>query len=169
MIITTKRSRLRYLFDILLTALGWTTFFSLFAAGILNIFRGEMRGPDAPFLPQALRDSISTLMGYTVMMLLFAAILIIWFQYNEYFGKYGKYGRYRRQGVAAISEEQLRQSLGVARLQFDTAQTARVMVVYHNENGAILSVNAADTPIHTDSATSEKHPNSEANRRCSEH
>jgi len=142
MIITTRRSRLRYLFDLLLTALGWVMFFYLFGAGILNILKGRAQGQDAPFLPQELRDSLGTLAGYTVLMLVFAVIFILWFQYNEHFGKYGKYGRYRRQKVPAVSGEQLRRNLDVTPVQFDTAQSARVMVVQHDDKGAVIAVNA---------------------------
>ena len=40
MIITTRRSRAGYLFDLLLTAGGWFAFVYLFGAGILAILRG---------------------------------------------------------------------------------------------------------------------------------
>jgi len=142
MIVTTRRSRLRYLFDFLLTTLGWILFVYLFGAGILAIVQGRARGPDAPFLPQELLDSLGTLAGYTVLMLTFAAIFIAWFQYNEHFGKYGKYGRYRRQDIPMVSDEQLRDSLGVAPPLFDRAQAARVMVVEHDGKGGVVGVDA---------------------------
>ena len=45
MIITTRRSRAGYLFDLLLTAGGWFAFVYLFGAGILAILRGAAGGP----------------------------------------------------------------------------------------------------------------------------
>jgi len=153
MIITTRRSRLRYLLDIVVTAFGWVMFVYLFGAGILNILQGRAQGPDAPFLPQELRDSLGTLAGYTVLMLVFAAIFILWFQYNEHFGKYAKYGRYRRQQIPAVSDEQLSQNLGVTPVQFDTAQSARVLVVHHDNNGAIIRLED-DAPNYLDASFS---------------
>jgi len=146
MIITTRRSRVRYLLDVVVTALGWVLFVYLFGAGILNLVQGRAQGPDAPFLPQELRDSLGTLAGYTVLMLVFAAIFILWFQYNEHFGKYAKYGRYRRQDIPAVSGEQLRRNLGVTPVQFDTAQSARVMVVEHDDKGAVTGITPASRP-----------------------
>jgi len=148
MIITTRRSRLRYLFDLLLTTLGWFLFVYLFGAGIVNILKGRARGPDAPFLPQELTASFGTLAGYTLLMLTFAAIFIAWFQYNEHFGKYGKYGRYRRRDIPAVSDGQLRDSLGVDGPLFDQARAARVMLVQHDDTGKMIEVQdrAGPTP-----------------------
>jgi len=146
MIITTRRSRVRYLLDVVVTALGWVMFVYLFGAGILNLVQGRAQGPDAPFLPQELVDSLGTLAGYTVLMLVFAAIFILWFQYNEHFGKYAKYGRYRRQDIPAVSAEQLRRNLGVTPVQFDTAQSARVLVVEHDDKGAVIGITPASRP-----------------------
>jgi len=50
MIIRTQRSTARYLLDWMFTALGWAVFFAFFATGVLNILKGAVRGPDAPFL-----------------------------------------------------------------------------------------------------------------------
>jgi len=144
LIITTPRSRARYALDLLLTALGWTLFAALVASGIANIFQGRLTGPHAPLLPRALTDALGTLAGYTVLMLAFALIIIAWFQYNEHFGKYAKHGRYRRVGTPVMSPGQLRQSLAVTAEQHQHAQTARVMAVQHDGQGAVVKVEAVE-------------------------
>jgi len=140
LIITTRRSRARRAFDLLLTALGWTLFAALVASGIGNIFQGRLTGPHAPLVPQALTDALGTLAGYTVLMLAFALIIIAWFQYNEHFGKYAKHGRYRRVGTPVMSAEELRTSLNVNTDLHTHAQTARVMRVRHDGQGAVVGV-----------------------------
>jgi len=140
LIITTRRSRARYAFDLLLTALGWAVFAALVASGIGKIFQGKLTGPHAPLLPQALTDALGTLAGYTVPMLAFALIIIAWFQYNEHFGKYAKHGRYRRVGTPVMSTEALRRRLAVTAEQHQHAQTARVMAVQHDGQGAVVKI-----------------------------
>jgi len=140
LIITTRRSRARRAFDLLLTALGWTLFAALFASGIAKIFQGRLTGPHAPLLPRALTDALGTLAGYTMLMLAFALIITLWFQYNEHFGKYAKHGRYRRLGTPVMSAEELRASLNVNADLHVHAQTARVMRVHHDGQGVVVGV-----------------------------
>ena len=82
MIITTRRSRAGYLFDLLLTAGGWFAFVYLFGAGILAILRGPPAGPEtslwAVFLPTA-----NTLWGYAALALANGAALVAWALYNH--------------------------------------------------------------------------------------
>jgi len=161
-LIRTRRSRARYLFDLLLTLACWAAFFWLCGAGLVKLLAGEMSEqlpgqlPDLtapgltspgltywlPHLPEPLRDALGTLGGYTVLMGFFAVVLIIWFQYNEYFGKYAKHGRYRRRGTPPVTRQTLKRSLGVTPEQFNTAQNARVMTVQYDEAGAVAGVEA---------------------------
>jgi len=139
MIITAK-TPLRTLVNLAITALGWLIFLTLFGLGFMEFFTAETSGPDAPFLPAELRASLGTLLSYTAMMLILALIIIAWFQYNELFGKYSRYGRYRRQNIVPTTPEQLRQSLGVSCIQFDIAQTGKIIIIHHNKGGTILDV-----------------------------
>ena len=81
MIITTRRSRAGYLFDLLLTAGGWFAFVYLFGAGILAILRGPPAAETslwAVFLPTA-----NTLWGYAALALANGAALVAWALYNH--------------------------------------------------------------------------------------
>jgi len=139
-VIITAKTPLRTLTNFLFTALGWLIFLTLLSLGIMEFFTGDVSGPDAPFLPAQLRASLGTLLSYTAIMLILALIIIAWFQYNEHFGKYSRYGRYRRQDVPPHTPEQLRKSLGVTCLQFETAQNTRIIHIHHNQDGSILDV-----------------------------
>jgi len=75
----------------------------------------------------------------------FAVLLIVWFKYNEYYGKYGRYGRYYRSSVAPVTPARLCASLGATPAQFAAAQTARVMVVEQDDSGAIAAVQTLST------------------------
>jgi len=162
-LIRTRRSRARYLLDSILTLACWAAFVWLFGVGLVKLLAGELTeqlpgqlpgqlsgqlpSPAAApgssiiaHLPAPLRDALGTLGGYTVLMGFFAIVLILWFQYNEYFGKYAKHGRYRRRGTPAATRQALKRSLGVTPEQFNTAQNARVMTVQYDDAGAVVEV-----------------------------
>jgi len=143
MIITTKRRPLRYFFDVALTAGGWISFFIMFGAGIVALLRDETRGPDALFLPSKLTDSISTVAGYVVLMLCFTLFLIIWARYNQF--RFA--GVDRRKPPAPLSAAQLQTSFGVSEKQLDDMQSARFIVVAHDDDGAIRAIRTVDEAL----------------------
>jgi len=141
MIIATKRSRFRYFFDILLTTLGWVVFFFLFASGILAVLRGERNdGPEVPLVPPLLLPSVSTVLGYGVVMVLFAALLIGWAKYNQ--RRFA--GVDRRRPPPPLSQMQLCDSFGISHAQLDHTQEAQVMIVHHDDDGIIRSIEVVD-------------------------
>jgi len=140
MIITTKPHHPRYILAILLTILGWIAFFFLFGAGIVDILIGEMSGPDAPWLPPLLLDSVNTILSYIVFVLAGTLLLIIWAQYNQrrFFGKD------RRKFLAPLSREEFRARFGLSDAQLDTMRHARIITIHHEDDGTIRAIDIMD-------------------------
>jgi len=136
MIITTKRSSLRYLLDILLTALGWVAFAYLFGAGIAAILSGDMRGPQAPIIPPLLLSSAETVINYIVVALINANVLVGWAVYNQF----RFVGKDRRKPAKPLTERELQKSFMLSPALFDDVQKASVMVVYHEENNMVCTI-----------------------------
>jgi len=136
MIITTKRSRLRYLLDILLTTLGWVAFVYLFGAGIVAILSGEMSGLQAPIIPPLLLSSAETVINYIVVALINANVLIGWAVYNQF----RFVGKDRRKPTPPLTEGQLQKSFTLSPALFNDVQKASVMVVYHEENNMVCTI-----------------------------
>ncbi|AUT47552.1 poly-beta-1,6-N-acetyl-D-glucosamine biosynthesis protein PgaD [Achromobacter sp. AONIH1] len=138
MIITTRRSRAGYLFDLLLTAGGWFAFAYLFGAGILAILRGAAGGPEtslwAVFLPTA-----NTLWGYAALALANGAALVAWALYNH--RRFA--GKDRRRRAAAVGDAQLARSFTVAPAQLQQLRRARVAVIHHGDGGEIIGIEPA--------------------------
>jgi len=143
MIITTKRRPLHHFFDILLTALGWAVFIIIFGGGILALLRDDARGPDVLFLPSKLVDSIGTVAGYMLLMLIFTVCLIVWAKYNQH--RFA--GVDRRKPPAPLVAAQLCASFGVSEKQYGDMQIARFLVVAHDNAGEIRSVRAVDEKL----------------------
>jgi len=143
MIISTRRRRPQHYFDIVLTVFGWAAFIIMFGAGTLALLRDEVRGPGALLLPSSLADSISTVTGYVLLMLGFTVLLIIWAKYNQH--RFA--GVDRRKPPAALVAAQLRASFGVSEKQFDDMQTARFIVMAHDDDGAIRAIHTIDETL----------------------
>ena len=137
MIITTRRSRAGYLFDLLLTAGGWFAFVYLFGAGILAILRGAAGGPEislwAVFLPTA-----NTLWGYAALALANGAALVAWA-----FLQPPALRRQDRRRAAAVGDAQLARSFTVAPAQLQQLRRARVAVIHHGDGGEIIGIEPA--------------------------
>ena len=138
MIITTKRSRAGYLFDLLLTAVGWLAFVYLFGAGIVAILRGAASGPQAPLWPTFL-PTLQTLGSYAVLALLNAAVLVLWAAYNHL--RFG--GKDRRQPIAPLDDHRLALSFAVTPRQIAQLRAARVASIHHGGDGEIQTIEAA--------------------------
>jgi len=133
MIITTKRSRLRYLLDILLTALGWLFFIYLFFAGIIAILSGGMQGPQIPLVSPVFLTSAQTVINYAIIALINANVLIGWAVYNQFRFT----GKDRRKAPKPLTQRQLQKSFALSPALLADVQNANVMVVYHEENSMI--------------------------------
>jgi len=158
MIITTKRSNLRYFLDILLTALGWLFFIYLFFAGIVAILSGGMQGPQIPLVSPVFLTSAQTVINYVIIALINANLLIGWAVYNQFRFT----GKDRRQPPQPLTPLHLQKSFALSPALFDDVQNADVMVVYHDENHMIgiidiLSENpASDTGLKNIPKTAKK-------------
>ncbi|MGE8657087.1 MAG: poly-beta-1,6-N-acetyl-D-glucosamine biosynthesis protein PgaD [Achromobacter sp.] len=137
MIITTQRSRAGYLFDLLLTAIGWFAFVYLFGAGIAAILRGAAGGPQAPLWPTFL-PTLHTLGGYAVLALLNAALLVLWAAYNHL--RFA--GNDRRQPIEPLDDQRLARSFAVTPRQLAQLRATRVAVIHHGDDGEIQAITA---------------------------
>ncbi|CAB3921619.1 poly-beta-1,6-N-acetyl-D-glucosamine biosynthesis protein PgaD [Achromobacter deleyi] len=137
MIITTQRSRAGYLFDLLLTAVGWFAFVYLFGSGIAAILRGAASGPQAPLWPTFL-PTLHTLAGYALLALANAAVLVAWAVYNHLRFR----GKDRRQPIDALNDHQLAMSFAVTPQQLAQLRGARVAVIHHSGDGEIRGIEA---------------------------
>ncbi|WP_241049193.1 poly-beta-1,6-N-acetyl-D-glucosamine biosynthesis protein PgaD, partial [Achromobacter xylosoxidans] len=120
MIITTQRSRAGYLFDLVLTAVGWFAFVYLFGAGILAILRGAAGGPQAPLWPTFL-PTLHTLLGYALLALINATVLVAWAVYNHL--RFA--GKDRRQAIKPLDDQRLAASFAVTPRQLAQLRAAR--------------------------------------------
>ncbi|WP_445658655.1 poly-beta-1,6-N-acetyl-D-glucosamine biosynthesis protein PgaD [Achromobacter sp. NCFB-sbj8-Ac1-l] len=138
MIITTQRSRAGYLFDLLLTAVGWLAFVYLFGSGIAAILRGAAGGPQLPLWPTFL-PTLHTLGSYALLALANAAVLVAWAVYNHLRFR----GKDRRQPIDALGDHQLALSFAVTPQQLAQLRGARVAVIHHSGDGEIQDIETA--------------------------
>jgi len=136
-LIRTRRSRLGYLFDVLLTVLGWVFFVVLFATGVLNMLRGELHGPlEAMASPPLFISTSRTLMIYAALALFNALVLIGWALYN-----YRRFsGKQRRQQTRPLPAQHLQSSFNLSQALFDRARDAQMMVIAHEEDSTISKI-----------------------------
>lgn len=132
MIISTSRTLPGFLFDALLTAVGWMAFIYLFGAGILAILRGAAQGPQASLLPTFL-PTLGTLSTYAIVFVINAVILICWALYNNFRFK----GFDRRKPIDAISTVRVARSFSVTLDEVNSLRSAQVLTVHHNAQGGI--------------------------------
>jgi len=135
-----KNSYLRYLFEVLLTAFSWLFFGFLFGAGIFVMIKGQLRGPDAPFLPQEFVSSVHTLLSYAILMLICGTSLIAWAKYNQH--RFA--GVDRRKPPLPLSKTQLCNSFSISNDQFDEASQAQMMIVHHDEEATIRAIDVVN-------------------------
>jgi biofilm PGA synthesis protein PgaD len=138
MIITTKRSRAGYLFDLALTAVGWFAFVYLFGAGILAILRGAAGGPQASLWPTFL-PTLHTLLGYALLALINATVLVAWAVYNHL--RFA--GKDRRQAIKPLDDQRLAASFAVTPRQLAQLRAARIAVIHHGGDGDIQGIETA--------------------------
>jgi len=135
-----KNSYCRYLFEVLLTAFGWFFFGFLFGGGIFAILQGQLRGFDAPFLPQEFVSSLHTLLGYAILMLICATLLITWAKYNQY--RFA--GVDRRKPPLPLSKTQLCNSFSISDNHFDEASQAQMIIVHHDDEAIIRAIDVVN-------------------------
>ncbi|MDX3904302.1 MAG: poly-beta-1,6-N-acetyl-D-glucosamine biosynthesis protein PgaD [Pigmentiphaga sp.] len=135
MVITTKRTRLRYLLDVVLTAIAWIVFLYLFARGMIAVVEGRMAGLDAPFWSGAF-PTMRTLAVYAALAVINALILFAWAWYNWRRFR----GLDRRSAPAPMKPERLATGFGVSAELLARMESARILVVHHTEDGLIAAV-----------------------------
>ncbi len=138
MIITTQRPRAGYLFDLLLTAVGWFAFVYLFGSGIAAILRGAASGPQAPLWPTFL-PTLHTLGSYALLALANAAVLVAWAVYNHLRFR----GKDRRRPIDALNDYQLAMSFAVTPQQLAQLRGTRIAVIHHSGDGEIRGIDTA--------------------------
>jgi len=166
MIIVTKPHHPRYLLAVLLTILGWIAFFFLFGSGIVDILIGEVRGPDAPWLPPLLLASMNTVIGYVVFVLAGTLLLFIWAKYNQI----RFIGKDRRKFLAPLSREEFRARFGLSDSQLDAMRHVRVITIHHEDDGSIrtIEITHADTTAQNMRAENRVTQNPSANNMIPE-
>jgi len=137
MIITKSRSRCQYCVDIILTMLGWLVFAYLIVTGMLAVLALDVQ--TGTLWSSPLLASVASVLGYALLALVGAATLVGWAKYNQYRFR----GKDRRKRAVALSEAQLRASFAVAATPFDAVRNARSLVIQHDDDGNVLSINAA--------------------------
>ncbi|CAB3685821.1 poly-beta-1,6-N-acetyl-D-glucosamine biosynthesis protein PgaD [Achromobacter pestifer] len=142
MIITTQRSRAGYLFDLVLTAVGWFAFVYLFGSGIVAILRGVAGGPEASLWPVFL-PTVRTLWAYALLALINAAILVGWAVYNH--RRFG--GKDRRKPIKPLSDRRLAMSFGVTAAQLEQLRGARISIIHHGEDGGIVGIEKSQSRL----------------------
>ncbi|CAB3898116.1 MULTISPECIES: poly-beta-1,6-N-acetyl-D-glucosamine biosynthesis protein PgaD [Achromobacter] len=135
MIITTQRSRAGYLFDLVLTAIGWFAFVYLFGAGILAILRAAAGGPDVSLWPVFL-PTVHTLWGYALLALINAGVLVGWAVYNH--RKFA--GKDRRKPIKPVGDRRVAASFAISPAQLMQVRSAHTCVVHHGAAGDITGI-----------------------------
>lgn len=135
MIITTQRSRAGYLFDLILTAIGWFAFVYLFGAGILAILRAAAGGPEASLWPVFL-PTVHTLWGYALLALINAGVLVAWAVYNHH--RFG--GKDRRKPIKPVGDRRVAASFAITLAQLAQVRSARTCVIHHGAAGEITGI-----------------------------
>lgn len=135
MIITTSRSRVGLVLDVLLTVVGWAGFLYLFSAGVMAILRGAAHGPQAPWLLPFL-PTLGTLSTYAFIAAFNAAILIAWAIYNH--RRFA--GLDRRKPIAPVGSSQLARTFSLATEQVRALAAAKTATIRHDSQGGIVSL-----------------------------
>lgn len=135
MIITTQRSRAGYLFDLILTAVGWFAFVYLFGAGILAILRAAAGGPGVSLWPVFL-PTVHTLWGYALLALINAGVLVAWAVYNH--RRFA--GRDRRKPIKPVGDRRLAVSFAITPAQLTQVRSAHICIVHHGSAGDITGI-----------------------------
>ncbi|MGB3430992.1 poly-beta-1,6-N-acetyl-D-glucosamine biosynthesis protein PgaD [Achromobacter sp.] len=135
MIITTQRSRAGYLFDLVLTAIGWFAFVYLFGAGILAILRAAAGGPGVSLWPVFL-PTVHTLWGYALLALVNAGVLVAWAVYNH--RKFA--GKDRRKAIKPLDDRRLAASFAITPAQLTQLRSARTSIIHHGAAGEITGI-----------------------------
>lgn len=135
MIITTQRSRAGYLFDLILTAVGWFAFVYLFGAGILAILRAAAGGPGVSLWPVFL-PTMHTLWGYALLALINAGVLVAWAIYNH--RRFA--GRDRRKPIKPVGDRRLAASFAISPAQLTQVRSAHICIIHHGAAGDITGI-----------------------------
>lgn len=135
MIITTQRSRAGYVFDFILTAIGWFAFVYLFGAGILAILRDAAEGPGLSPWP-AFVPTLRTLSGYALLAAANAAVLVAWAVYNH--RRFAS--KDRRKPIKPLSDRRLAASFSLTPAQLSHLRSARSAVIHHGAEGEITDI-----------------------------
>ena len=138
MIIHSKRTRLGWLIDTLLTALAWAGFVWLCVSGIRAVLRAGSGGPGVPGW-SALLPTMDTLTVYVVVAVINGVVLLAWARYNLFLFVCME----RRRAIPALRKDELARSFGVSPQRLDALQRAKVAVVVHEEDGGSLDVRMA--------------------------
>lgn len=139
MIISTARSRIGFVFDVILTIIGWAGFVFLFGRGIVAILRGASQGPDAPVL-SAFFPTLGTLSAYALIALINAAILICWAVYNHW--RFA--GLDRRKAIAAIPAAHMARSFALSPEEVGQLGASKIAMVHHDADGRIKAISKQD-------------------------
>jgi len=91
-------------------------------------------------LPAQLLDSVTTILGYLLSLVVSAAILIGWAKYNQY--RFA--GKDRRKPPLPLTAERLCTSFAVSAVRLKQAQHAQAMVIDHDEEGAVVDLGVLD-------------------------
>lgn len=135
MVIRTQRSSVRLAIDWILTLCAWLVFLFLFAKGIWAVGTNHTQGLDVPFLSRAL-PSVDTLAIYGLVMLLQAAVLLLWALYN--WSRF--HGKTRRNRASTLSDEQLTRSYGVDMRTLNSLRSSTISVIHHAPEGSISAI-----------------------------
>jgi len=143
-LIRTRRSRLGYWCDVLLTAVGWLLFAFLFASGIFSVLNGDLRGPQSLPVSALFVSRTSPLLIYAIPALISAAVLIGWARYNN--RRFS--GKTRRQHTQPLPLPHLQSSFDLSQALFDRARDARMMVITHEEDSTISRISSVSPGSH---------------------
>ena len=135
MIITTQRSRAGYVFDLVLTGIGWFAFVYLFGAGILAILTDAAQGPGLSPWP-AFVPTLRTLSGYALLAAANAVVLVAWAIYNH--RRFS--GKDRRKPIKPLSDRRLALSFALTPAQLSRLRSTRCAVIHHGAEGEITGI-----------------------------
>lgn len=138
MIIKTPRSRAAALIDFLLTALAWSAFFYLFAAGIRPVLAGGTNGLAVPLASQLLPHA-HALLVYALVAVGIALMLLVWASYNAL--RYG--GLHRRKPPAVLTDTELAASFSIDPAQLKVLHDSQITCVHHTDEGQISLIDFA--------------------------
>lgn len=140
MIIFTRRSRIGFFLDTLLTVIGWVGFIYLFGTGIVAILQESAHGPQGPlwsaFLPTA-----GTITTYALIAAVNAAILIAWALYNNW--RFSEFDR--RRPIAPIDTPDIAQSFMLSASAVSGLNSTKISTLHHDAQGSIMSIQVGNS------------------------